>query len=89
MRDAAVEYAGTLADAKLASPKIPVIANVSAAPYDPAVVRETLGRQIDHSVRWLDSMLYLLDHGVTAFEETGPGTVLAKLAAQIRKRRGA
>jgi malonyl CoA-acyl carrier protein transacylase len=89
MRDAAVEYAATLAKAKLAPPKIPVIANVSAAPYDPAAVRETLGRQIDHSVRWLDSMLYLLDHGVTTFEETGPGTVLAKLAAQIRKKRGA
>lgn len=89
MRDAAVEYAATLAGVKLAPPKIPVIANVSAAPYDPAAVRETLGRQIDHSVRWLDSMLYLLDHGVTTFEETGPGTVLAKLAAQIRKKRGA
>jgi len=89
MRDAAIEYAATLATAALAPPTIPVIANVTAAPYDAAAVRDTLGRQIDHSVRWLDSILYLLDHGVTAFEEIGPGTVLTKLVAQIRKKRGA
>ncbi len=89
MRDAADEYGGVLAGAALAPPRIPVIANVTAAPYDPAAVRDTLSRQINHSVRWLDSMLYLLDHGVTAFEETGPGTVLTKLVAQIRKKRGA
>ena len=34
-------------------------------------------------------MLYLLDQGVTEFEEIGPGTVLTKLAAQIRKKRPA
>ena len=49
----------------------------------------TLGSQIGHSVRWLDSMLYLLDQGVTEFEEVGPGSVLTKLVAQIRKKRPA
>ena len=52
-------------------------------------VSTTLGSQIANSVRWLDSMIYMLDHGVTEFQEIGPGTVLAKLAAQIRKKRPA
>ena len=39
-------------------------------------VRETLASQIGSSVRWLDSMLFLLDQGVTEFEEVGPGSVL-------------
>ena len=31
----------------------------------------------------------MLDHDVTEFQEIGPGTVLSKLAAQIRKKRPA
>ena len=31
-------------------------------------------------------MLFLLDQGVTEVEETGPGTVLAKLLVQIKKK---
>jgi len=87
MRDAAAEYAHVLAGAALRPPSIPVVANVTAQPYGPAAVRDTLARQIGESVRWLDSMLYLLDQGVTTFEETGPGAVLTKLVAQIRKKR--
>lgn len=67
-------------------PVIPVVSNLSAAPYTPDAIRETLAGQIANSVRWLDSILYLLREGVTDFEETGPGTVLTKLVAQIRKR---
>ncbi len=89
MRESAAAYAAVLAGVTLTPPSIPVIANVSATPYDAAAVRDTLGAQIDHSVRWLDSMLYLLDRGVTDFEETGPGSVLTKLVAQIRKKRPA
>jgi malonyl CoA-acyl carrier protein transacylase len=88
MRDAMKEFAGTLAGEAFAAPAIPVVSNVTARPYESDEVRETLGRQIGHSVRWLDSMLYLLDAGVADFEEVGPGSVLRKLVAQIRKKRG-
>ena len=70
-----------------AAPAIPVIANVSAQPYPAEAVRDTLAKQIGHSVRWLDTMTYLLDHGATEFDEVGPGTVLGKLALRIRKAR--
>ncbi|MEO8481367.1 MAG: ACP S-malonyltransferase [Acidobacteriota bacterium] len=82
-----VEFAGFLEGFTFAAPAIPVIANVSAQPYPHGAVRETLARQIGHSVRWLDTMTYLFDHDVTDVEEIGPGTVLAKLAQRIRKAR--
>jgi malonyl CoA-acyl carrier protein transacylase len=89
MQAAAADFDGALAELSFQAPVIPVIANVSAAPYEAGRVRETLAAQIDHSVRWLDSVLHLLDQGVTEFVETGPGTVLTKLVAQIRKAQGA
>ena len=87
MRDAGAAFARVLAGAALHGPAIPVVANVTGVPYEPAAVRDTLARQIGHSVRWLDSIVFLLDQGVTTFDEIGPGTVLTKLVAQIKKKR--
>jgi malonyl CoA-acyl carrier protein transacylase len=87
MRDAMAEFDAALDAVTLAPPRMPVISNVTARPYEASAIRDTLSRQIGHSVRWLDSVLYLLDSGVTDFVEVGPGKVLAKLVAQIRKRR--
>lgn len=86
MRDAQAEFSSFLSRVAFKAPQIPVISNATAAPYDAAQARETLGRQIGSAVRWLDSMLFLLRQGVDTFEETGPGSVLTKLAAQIKKR---
>jgi malonyl CoA-acyl carrier protein transacylase len=89
MREAQVEFTGVLRDVQLAAPAIPVISNVTARPYEADAVRDTLARQIGSSVRWLDSMLYLLDQAAAEFEEVGPGTVLTKMLAQIKKKRTA
>jgi malonyl CoA-acyl carrier protein transacylase len=67
-------------------PAIPVISNLTARPYAADAIRETLAGQIANSVRWLDSVLYLLKQGVSEFEESGPGSVLTKLVGQIKKR---
>jgi trans-AT polyketide synthase/acyltransferase/oxidoreductase domain-containing protein len=85
MRDPMIEFTTFMDRFDFRAPSIPVISNVTAEPYAAIAVRETLGRQIGQSVRWLDSMIYLLEHGVTDFAETGPGKVLTKLLAQIRK----
>src|SRR5262245_8351075 len=87
MRDAQVEFESFLRSFEFRPPSIPVIANATAAPYTADALHETLGRQIGSSVRWLDSMLFLLDQGVTEVEEKGPGKVLSKLFAQIKKRK--
>src|SRR6185436_13823704 len=86
MRDAEAAFGPALAGVTFNAPAIPVISNATAQPYEAAAARDTLARQIGHSVRWLDSMLYLLKAGATEFEEVGPGNVLGKLILQIKKR---
>jgi malonyl CoA-acyl carrier protein transacylase len=87
MHDAMIAFASVLAPVAFAPPVVPVIANLTARPYPPDGVRDTLARQIGHSVQWLDTVRYLLDEGVEQFDEVGPGTVLSKLIARIKKGR--
>jgi malonyl CoA-acyl carrier protein transacylase len=88
MHESMVSFGEFIASVTIGVPAIPVISNVTAEPYLASAMAETLAKQIGHSVRWLDSMLFLLEAGVDTFEEVGPGSVLKKLAAQIRKKRG-
>jgi malonyl CoA-acyl carrier protein transacylase len=67
-----------------------VIANTTAKPYptdaDPsAAIRSLLAGQMRSPVRWTESVQFLLQCGVTHFEEAGPGTVLTKLIQQIKQ----
>jgi malonyl CoA-acyl carrier protein transacylase len=89
MRDVQAAFDRFLSAFPLRPPSVPVIANLTAAPYAGEAIRETLAGQIASSVRWLDSMRYLLAQGVTEFEETGPGSVLTKLIGQIQPRASA
>jgi malonyl CoA-acyl carrier protein transacylase len=78
------EFAAFLGAFSFAAPRIPVIANVSAQPYQPESIASTLTDQLTQPVRWLDSMTFLLQQGVVDFEEMGPGDVLSKLIQTIR-----
>jgi malonyl CoA-acyl carrier protein transacylase len=89
MRHAQSEFAAFLRDVHFEAPVMPVISNVSGKPYEADLVRQTLSEQIGNSVRWLESMLYLLKQPAPQFVEVGPGTVLTKLVEKIRKRRPA
>lgn len=87
MRDAQREFEGFLQGFEFAPPSIPVVSNVRARPYEGDMVRATLAEQIGNSVRWLDSMVYLMERPEPSFEECGPGQVLTKLLKQIQKRK--
>lgn len=70
------------------APRIPVVANITAQPYDvgsdpTSYVRGVLVQQIDHPVKWTASVQYMVGLGVTEFKELGPGNVLTKLVRQI------
>ncbi len=65
---------------------IPVISNYLALPYWNSELKLNLARQITHSVRWVETVEYLLRKPEPVFEEIGPGTVLSRLIAQIRSR---
>ncbi|MCE2934014.1 MAG: malonyl CoA-acyl carrier protein transacylase, partial [Hyphomicrobiales bacterium] len=70
-----------LAGASIQAPKVPVVANVLAAPVtDPEAIRRHLVEQVTGSVRWRESMIWLGANGVTRFVECGSGKVLAGLA---------
>lgn len=71
----------------LKSPAVPVVCNVDAqAVSDPEDIRRTLADQVTGSVRWAESIEYLLDHlHCSRFLELGPGGVLAGLVGRIRK----
>lgn len=62
----------------------PVIANLDARPYRDDRLVDNLTRQICGSVRWLDSVQYLMRQGEFEFEELGPGEVLTKLVKNVR-----
>ncbi len=84
MRPAAEAMAEALAKATILTPKIPLVANVSAcAVTDPAVIRDNLVAQVTGTVRWRESVLYMSAHGVTRFVELGAGKVLAGLIKRI------
>ncbi|RFC48821.1 MAG: [acyl-carrier-protein] S-malonyltransferase [Verrucomicrobia bacterium] len=73
-----------LAAAQVQTPALPVICNVEARPVvDPDEIRDTLARQVTGSVRWSESMQYLLAQGHRTFLELGPGGVLAGLMRRI------
>jgi [acyl-carrier-protein] S-malonyltransferase len=66
------------------TPKLPVICNVDAVSVtasDPA--REALIRQVTGSVKWNESMQWIIAQGVQTFVEVGPGKVLCGLMRQI------
>lgn len=84
MQAARDAFADFVAGFRFATPKIPVIANLTGAPYREDAIAETLSDQITHPVRWLETMQHLLRAGATDFVELGPGEVLTKLARTIR-----
>ncbi|MGA9578247.1 MAG: hypothetical protein WBV90_11565, partial [Terrimicrobiaceae bacterium] len=69
------------------APQVPVVCNVDAVAVSvPDSIRRTLADQVIGSVRWTESVEYLLDHlHCDQLLELGPGGVLAGLVARIRK----
>jgi trans-AT polyketide synthase/acyltransferase/oxidoreductase domain-containing protein len=79
MRPVADRFASELRTTRFAPPRIPVIANATAAPYPADGIADLLVRQIYSPVRWRDSMRTLIDSGVDQTAEIGPGNVLTRL----------
>ncbi len=87
MKPAADALASRLADTTFDTPNVPVVLNVTAAPAtDAGAIREALARQLHSPVRWVESMRYAADAGVTLLVECGPGKVLGGLAKRIDER---
>jgi [acyl-carrier-protein] S-malonyltransferase len=75
-----------LASVKLSTPAVPVVSNVTGLPHgSPGEICDRLIAQVTASVRWEESMRYLLAQGFTRFIELGPGTALSGFMKRIDK----
>src|SRR6266852_2915995 len=84
MKPAQEKLAVVLGSLQLSPPRFPVVCNVYARPVEDAdSAREALVRQVTGSVRWSESMQWLIQRGVQTFVEVGPGKVLCGLMRQI------
>ncbi len=89
MADAQEKLAIELANTTMTVPAIggttvPVIANYTAKPVTTeGAIRSTLTSQVTGSVRWTETIKYLISSGHSDFIEIGPGKVLAGLVGKI------
>jgi [acyl-carrier-protein] S-malonyltransferase len=84
MAPAAEVMEEALGEITLQAPRVPVVANVTAAPTsDPAEIRELLIEQVIRMVRWRETVLLFRQHGVEEVVEIGTGRVLTGLVKRI------
>jgi len=84
MADMARDFEPVLEETTMNDAELPVVANVDAD-YERSVhrIRRNLLGQLDHAVRWSDSMRRLITDGVDTVIEVGPERVLTGLMRQI------
>ena len=84
MRPAANVMAGALDGVDITAPSVPLVANVLAsAVTDPGQIRESLVAQVTGTVRWRESVAWMVENGVTEFVELGAGKVLTGMARRM------
>ncbi len=65
-------------------PSVPVVANLTAAPYhDASAISAALERQLSSPVRWADSVRRLRDSGCDTFLEVGPKRALTGMMKEL------
>ncbi|WP_452599227.1 ACP S-malonyltransferase, partial [Pontimicrobium sp. MEBiC01747] len=84
MEPAAKEFSEFLKGFHFEALKIPVISNVTARPYKDIEIADLLSQQISGSVKWCETIQYLMGKNVEEYQENGRG-VLTKMVTEIRK----
>ena len=86
MEPARVELAAAIENAEFKTPRCPIYQNVDAKPYtDPAEIKKNLLAQLTSPVRWTQTVINMINDGMTEFTECGPGQVLTGLIGRIQK----
>lgn len=87
MESAYQSLQAALIETPITEPRVTVVCNVDAQSVsDPESIRRSLADQVTGSVRWTESVEYLIDHvHCTQFLELGPGGILGGLLGRIRK----
>jgi [acyl-carrier-protein] S-malonyltransferase len=84
MKPAAERLAVLLSSMSIQKPQLLVVSNVDVKIYDSAdAIRDGLIRQLYMPVRWVETIKFFAQHGITHLIECGPGKVLSGLNKRI------
>lgn len=84
MEGAALELGKTLQTINWQIPAIDVLHNYDVAMHkDAAGICNALQQQLFNPVRWVESIEYMMQHGITEIVECGPGKILTGLNKRI------
>jgi [acyl-carrier-protein] S-malonyltransferase len=86
MRGIADEFREAINNTPLNLPEMPIVANINAGPLDSLeAIRREMEEQLTFSVRWTDSVRWMIEQGVHEFVEIGPKNVLTGMIRWIDK----
>jgi [acyl-carrier-protein] S-malonyltransferase len=84
MEPAADRMANALSHIDIVEPKVPVVANVRATAQTSAtLIRNLLVEQVTGTVRWRESVAWMINEGVTDIWEVGAGKALSGMIRRI------
>jgi len=84
MQPAADAMQAALEKVPLATPRVPLVANVLAAEItEPSIIKQRLVEQVTGMVRWRESVQYMKSQGAETLVECGAGKVLSGLVRRI------
>ena len=82
MDEAAEAFAAEIGNFAIKQPELPVYSNFTTKPYGESVT-ELMANQINHSLRWQESIKRMAADGFDTFIEVGVGDTLKKLIKRI------
>ena len=84
MTGTAKRFGEYLYQAGISDARVPIVSNVDAtARSDASSIVQALQRQINHSIRWEESVRRMIDMGAEVFVEVGPKRVLTGMISRI------
>ncbi len=84
MKPAKIKLNAELNQLTIRPPRIKIIHNVDVKTHDhPDEIRTALAEQLDHPVRWVETIQVLTANGISVSWECGPAKVLAGLVKRI------
>lgn len=87
MNEAARGYSDFLSEIEFRPLKIEAVSNYTGRPFQNDSIKASLENQINHTVRWVETVEYLLDQPNPNITEVGPGNVLTGLIKKIKAAR--
>ena len=84
--EAQEELAKLLNEVEFNTPSIPIIPNVLAKPTsDVNLIKDSLINQLTKTVRWRETLHYLLENKLSLLIDSGPGKTLINMARKIKE----